>query len=279
MPTEIKDIFTSVTYEEQGGNIKRANRTFLITGLTTPMDPADPGYDGPAGRIEEAAGVLTVAQGSRHPTYSFLFCKSRTATIIDLDKVQFELVYEPINFTRSAGPQEAPATAVAVEDGYVVSGRTFLEQEETFVDRAGNAIELTFPDYPTVAVSVPVDRQRRQLVMERSILTATPGSFGNTYVGKTNNATWQGGAAGTWRCEGVDFDQINPSVSNGGAPETFLPLYRVRFTFAYNPNGWNPSVVYTDPETGNPIAGWDGHAGASDVVDIYEQVSFGSLPL
>ena len=45
MPTEIKDLFTSVTYDEQGGKIKRANRTFLITGLTTPMDPADPGYD------------------------------------------------------------------------------------------------------------------------------------------------------------------------------------------------------------------------------------------
>ena len=275
MATEIQDILTSANVDEEGGAVKRARRSFLITDL----DATYNGSTDPAARIKQAYIALTVKQGQRHPTYPTLFCSQRAASVVDLDKVRFDLLYIPLNFAKGGGDQEAPADGAAVEDGYVVAGRTRLEREETYVDRSGDAIELSFTGHPTISVSVPVDRQRRQLVMERSILTATPGAFGVTYAGKTNNATWQSGAAGTWRCESVDFDQINPSASNGDSgPETFSPLYRIRFEFAYNPNGWNPIVVYTDPETGSPIAGWDAVSAASDTVDIYEQISFASLP-
>lgn len=276
MPTEIQDILTAASINEQSGRVKRAVRHFLITGLVTPMDTADPSYDGPAGRIKEAAGVLTVNQGDRHPTYDFLYCKERTATIVDTDKVRFELVYDQVDFPSFLpGPQEAPETANAVEDGYVASGRVFLEQEETFVDKDGDPIELSFTGYPTISVSVPVKRHRRTLVLEKSLLTTDPGSFGDTYVGKVNSGTWQGGAAGTWMCEDVSFDQVAREVKDGPAT---TPLYRLRFVFAYNPNGWDPDVVYTDPETGNPIAGWDGDANASATVALYDAANFGNIP-
>lgn len=268
MPTEILDILSSANVDEKGGAVKRARRSVLITGL----DATYNGDTAPAARIAQAYNTLSISQGERHPTYTFLYCKERNASIVDLDKVQFDIIYEPLNF---AGQDVEPPSG----EDYVLSGGASLEREETYVDVNGDPIELSFTSglsvYPTVAVSVPVLRPRREITLERSILIDDPGATANTYVGQTNNATWNGGVAGTWLCTAINFTLRNPIAVDGAGT---TPLYRMRFDFRFNPNGHNPSVVYTDPETGQPIAGWETDVNASAVVSVYEQVSFAGLP-
>jgi hypothetical protein len=77
----------------------------------------------------------------------------------------------------------------------------------------------------------------------------------------------------------VSFDQISPAVSDGGDPPVYLPVYSVRFTFSTDPNGWNPSIVYTDPDTGQPVPDATAKTNATATVDLYDSVDYGTLPL
>lgn len=280
MATEIRDILAPSVVNERGGNVKSASRTFLITDL----DATNYSSLDPAATIKEAFQALSVSQGALHPTYPYLFCKERIASIVDIDKVRFNLKY----VARDSNEQQAPpADANAIQIGYVVSGRTYLESEETYKDKDGNDITIGPVTNgggdlvgEKIGVPVSVDRPRRALVLERTIRTADPDAVAKALVGNVNDAIWQNEPIGTWRCDDVTFDQVNPGVSDGGDPEVFLPLYRMTFTFTNNPNGWDPDLVYTDPDTGKPVPDAQALTGATvDGVPLYEPVDFTALPL
>lgn len=84
-------------------------------------------------------------------------------------------------------------------------------------------------------------------------------------MNKTNDATWMGGGAGTWMCTGVEADVNNSGLS---------PIdYLLKLEFQYNPDGWDPTIVYVDPRTGRPPVDLVPDTGFK-VVAAYDRIDF-----
>lgn len=142
---------------------------------------------------------------------------------------------------------------------------------QTNKDRTGAVIEVTFGDRTKGAIVDKIVPLLRKTV-EYVAATATPTSTIQAFAGKANDASWTGGAAGTWLCEGGDVTLEDSSVSPA--------KYRFRFSFVYNADGWNPDAVYIDDETGQPPDNLETVTPPLGVVevDLYEQVSFAAFP-
>lgn len=94
---------------------------------------------------------------------------------------------------------------------------------------------------------VQVDLPSDVLEFEGRWRGASPGAMARTWRGFTNNAGWNGGDAGEWRCSEVTF---TPWDIAGGSPGNFIWL--VNFYFQFDPTGWNPDAIFRDPITGKP---------------------------
>jgi hypothetical protein len=95
--------------------------------------------------------------------------------------------------------------------------------------------------------------------------SSSPLSDSQAYVGKVNSGTWQGGAAGTWLCTGIN----GRSSDNGDH-------YDVVYSFQYAPEGWNPYYTYLMPD-GKPPETTD--TSSRKQADLYNTANFHNLPI
>jgi hypothetical protein len=72
------------------------------------------------------------------------------------------------------------------------------------------------------------------------------GSTNEGHLGKTNSASFLGGLAGTWL-----FTGLTGTTNNGG--QTFIVTYEFQSSEALV-GGWETTLIYTDENTGLPIA-------------------------
>jgi hypothetical protein len=276
MATLHLDLVSSASATETGGQVRGATRLARVTGLSSAVSAQS--------RIAEAAGVSGLpAAGSLHPNYPELFLKTRTVSYVGPTIVDFTLSYEPVRFR---GREESAPPA---GEDYLTSLDVSLEDEQTQRDKNGDPIVLTYKNRPPTGVTVSVLRPREELTLERSIFTRTPRALARQFAGKVNAATtapnpdapdWEGGEPGTWLCTRVGVELVDRAVETGlPAPDDVMPLYRFQFTFRQNPNGWDPQVVYTLPETGEPPSDWQTEVGASATVEQYDETDFDGLPL
>lgn len=189
---------------------------------------------------------------------------------------------------------------INVQPQITIRGGVGLKVEDTDIDRLGNPIVLSNQNASatppvSAAQAVPIGgshkvfRPEATLVIERirpSLAfgggsAVDPAAQAVAYVGKTNNAVHFGAPAGTLMCENIGFD--NDGLGN--------VAWRMQYEFRFNRRGWNPRVVWINPETGQPgtqlakAPGFDAGtvSNASDpqygrkVIDDYEQVSFDPL--
>lgn len=104
--------------------------------------------------------------------------------------------------------------------------------------------------------------------------TDSPRDISNKFMKKVNSIEWEGGQPGTWMCMTVNHKQIDYNSTPG--------RYRFFFTFEFNPAGWQPEVVYIDPDTGKPPpdVSREGAPGGVETILYYRELDFGSeLPI
>ena len=148
------------------------------------------------------------------------------------------------------------------------SGGTNVSQVNSVFDYFGNTItvEHTYPaddpDYPSMTLTQggQIQAYEPQTTLQAECLwriTFPDLNVSRRYVGAVNGTAWKGDAPYTWLCTGVDFSSTNiisgQSYFNGVAfPGAYGPEWKFIFMFQFNPDGWNPWVVFTDARTGKP---------------------------
>jgi hypothetical protein len=132
-----------------------------------------------------------------------------------------------------------------------------LQQIDTQFDVFGNQIILshTYPaddeNYPNETKQVTATVQQMipqgELIGDGLVYLSNPIAFRNAYIGHINAYYWNGGAPGTWLCSEINI-----------TPHTFdasLTLWALTLAFQYDPSGWAPLAVFTDPTTNKPPVG------------------------
>jgi hypothetical protein len=200
-----------------------------------------------------AEGIPSLRQA--HPSMTGIFVTTIDAQPAGVDGAMVRITYS------SSNGQQLPAPG---EPAQIEVGAT-LCQTTTTQDIAGNPLTVTLGDDEDAPTQIArVTRLAPQVTVRYSRLeTSSPGSKARTFVGRINSTEVFGSEEGTWMCTA-----ITGRSHDGG--ET----YEVSYDFQYNPDGWQPAVVYLDPATGRP------HPDAEPVVaSIYEAVDFTDLEL
>ena len=244
------DIIEGARWREEDGVVTEISRLAIASGLS-----------GGEQSFTEALKHTSMPQpGASHPLKGHLIVRARNPVAISGKIIQVEIVYKQLG---SLDEQPPPGT------NSVVGGETALEQIKTEFDKFGNQITLTHNGI-TRGGSVNIQRPRDRLTFTRIEQSLAPGVITRAFTGKTNLFLWNGGIPGTWLCDRIPFDQENPTLKP--------PSYRFSYQFKHDPGGWNPQVVFIDPETGEPPPDLVSGEGFK-TVEIYDQVNFDFLGL
>ena len=219
--TLVSDLRESITISERAGIIREVKRKAIKAGSWTTI----PG----AFTVVAADTNIPVVGDTLTLDGQTLYLEDRDFTIKDGKFIEIEMTYRR---------QEV--------DEFTFRGSTALQQITTQFDSGGNQISVSHNGV-TQGGSVDVLAPGSTLELEFVTASASPGSVSTDWTGKVNSATWQGGAAGTWICTSVNFEPVDQVAAT--------PKYRFNFTFEYRDDGWDPSVVFIDPETGEPPDG------------------------
>jgi len=206
MAVDFDKIDSRITETDNGFRIER---TAIVTGVTGNADT----------RLINAMNDAQMPSiGDAHPQDSTIDLREKSGRVIDPETVAVTLVYY-----REDGSETGSSNATSR-----ASATTSIE--ETKFDSSGNPLVT---QYVHSAGSVQVDRENFTAEVERPRVTfdfeyksATfPQTDINTYLGKINSVIWNGYAVETILCTAVNVDQTGDD-------------YRVRFSFAYNPDTW-----------------------------------------
>lgn len=232
-----------------GANGYRVERVAVISGVTGNVDA----------QLYNALNDASMPDvGDVHPVISSIHLQ--------------EISVEPMgggNYRAVMSYYDGPLSSVGSSNATANVSVTTATEEIT-TDINGNPLETdhglvgsSLHRYPTFKAEV----ERPRITFEFDYISLTfPQTEIDTYTGKVNSAIWNGYAIGTVFCTGV-------SVSQQGG------IYKVRFTFAYNPDGWEfkPKVAMA---TQYLVQGTDLNLDITTGVrpfDVYNSVSFASL--
>lgn len=171
-------------------------------------------------------------------------------------------------------------------------GDVSVVQVSDRTDKDGNPVKLTYTypdDYqhdPLLAgqeVSVVAEYSTTKVLVERTgefmIQMSDPVSYGETLVNRVNDATWKGSPARTWKITGIQFTLFDNTASP--------PWYRARVRIVKDPDTWDPTVAFVDPNTNEhppDILDDDGgdppvllHPDAIKTITRLEETNFTSL--
>lgn len=226
------DLNETITITERAGIIREVKRKAIKTGTWGTIPAAVTAIAGDAG-IPVVGNPLTM-EGQT------VYLEDRDITIKSRSIIEIEMTYRR---------QE--------EDEFTFRGSTSLQQITTQFALNGDQITVSHNGV-TQGGSVDVLAPGSTLELEFVTASASPGSVSTDWTGKVNSDTWQGGAAGTWICMNVTFDPVDLTAAT--------PKYRFTFSFEYREDGWDPTVVFIDPETGEPPDGLVDGTGVKTVV-------------
>lgn len=244
MATVVSDILEMSQVSEQSGVKSSVVRGFKVSGLTAS-----------ASMLTTALGTTGIpVYGETHPSISGIYADKREAVPESTTVAKITVTYSPYAIPSGGGATVGRAR---------YRGGSHVEQVNTNLNINGDQIILSSPNGTNVTGEVSIRVPRSTLVVDRTETTSTPGTISQTYVGKTNSTTWQGGLAGTWLCVNVGFDTADGDATN---------RFNMTYEFEYNENGWDPEAFPIDPQTSQPYPGSSG-----TVVTEYDQVNFSAL--
>jgi len=238
-----------MTVKREFGIMTEAVRTGQITGLSgTSMDAW---ADDAAGQLPLTGSVLSIG-GSN------LVLENADFQVVDKAVADVTLVYR-VRFGSGGGNGNNP-----LRDSFRMSAA--MQQVQQVVDRDGNDVKVEFNgDEQGGEFDVLIPQNNIEVVLFEN--TQTPWLTGLNWTGKVNEFLWANGEPGTWICMGVDITPSNLAA----LPD---PEYRMAYSFQYDPDGWDPKVVYIDPETGKVPFGWKDQPLASKAITWYQTLDF-----
>lgn len=194
-----------------------------------------------------AAGSTLTGVGA-----SNLILTERNPRIVDKTTVDVDLVYE--KFDNEGQSFDTPPLGF-----FTANVRVSVQQVTTNKDIDGLAVsvEHTWPSvtppelqvHPAGELSVQGGEfqafiPQRSFSVEGYKITNAPWVLANQMIGRLNNAPFSGQAIHEWMCVGATWRIADNDIAAN--------RYFMSFEFQHNPDTWNPTVVFIDPETGKP---------------------------
>jgi hypothetical protein len=230
--TIVRDIRTGAQWEEEDGRIKQIDRMMLVSDI-------DMGNEIPSARDWRLQKVLdspNVPQpGDAHPLAADLFLRGRVVRPVDTNIFELLLTYK----LPEGGTLPDP-------NNYELSGGASIQQIPTEIDRNGDQITVEYEGVEQGGTITPYEAIAG-VTFEYVATNVAPLAVVRLYTNLVNNSVaWfhdPSALARTWIIADVAFDRIQ-----------VVPItkYRFGFTLQHNPDGWDPQVIYEDPETGRP---------------------------
>ena len=184
--------------------------------------------------------------GEQHPfPLQPLFCASRSVQLIDTDKAKVTCKFQPGTID-NVPPDEGAGSTLQIRVG------TTVQEVETSLDVNGDTIRVSY-DY------IDIDEQGNQTVRNESQTgtvkyqlpmtvvtlsrkeTRDPLDKSRIFVGRMNSGSVFGDPAHWWL-----ITKLEGESSNGGKS------FNVTYEFQRKIGGWDPTVVFIDPDTGRP---------------------------
>jgi len=263
-----EDILKGTTGSKDIFGWKEIKRIVIVDDLGKASDPG--GWENVMQEALDAAGAV---MSSAHPDVSYIYLRDAEAEAIDKHQVKLTLTYSRVDFLHSIG----------FEDGAVEVGASVIAQE-TNKDKDGNEMFLShiYPegyqrsphDTPLSAPSEADVQGHMATVMWpqvtwsvnriESISKADLKTKAKTYVGKVNNDTWDGCAAGTVLCT-----RIQGRSTDGGVH------FNIVYEYEYREETWDHTALYIR-DNGKPPPETD--ANSLKVYRIQPEADFSSLP-
>jgi hypothetical protein len=221
------------TLSESYGEIVAATRSFVVTGVASPYLPSalsEGDIPQPGEALPGEDAVTVIARGA-----TVVAWEDSEATV----KVTVE--YE---INRSS------------VSNYSIRGGTSLTQVRTMVDTNGNQITVKYGD-KTQGGEIEVLQPQHNISYEFVKATDTPQVFIDAWVAKVSSVGWLGASERKWLCTRGDYELVNAEAS----PKH----YRFNIEFEKSDVGWDPTVAYKDPETGEIPPDLEKGVGIKDI--------------
>lgn len=132
-------------------------------------------------------------------------------------------------------------------------------------DKDGNQITVQHDGVTKGAVAQVTDVERTLTAVGREIGLDID-TVQETFVNRVNTTEWRGSAAGTWLCTNIEGVTGDDGVT-----------WETRYSFQYRSDGWQPEVVFTNDETGDPETNLVSGEGIK-TVQWYSSADFNELP-
>lgn len=257
----------------QGHSAVRTENGWEITRVAIVKGLTGNAYERLVNAVDSAA---VIAAGmpqmyDSHPAKSAVLLREIRPKPIDTETVEVTLIY-----------RDSGVTIFPREEAQIAVGAS-VQQVETNKDKSNNDLKVShtwttaekarhYGDSVPTGLASPdiqggmVTQFKPQTTFEYAKRqNYSPDSDAMAYVGKVNNASWKGGAAGTWLCTGI----VGRSNDNGDH-------YDVTYSFQYQGGGWNPYYTYLMPD-GKPPETTDSNSRKQ--ADLYDTANFAGLPV
>lgn len=201
-----------------------------------------------------------------------LLLSHRSVKLVDRAAAEVDLNYEHI--AESAYQELANPNTAAL----VFSGEASLSAKKSQTDRHGDSVILTYTyhaDDNKTGHSGEVAKQGAEFDVQIPTRTRTLRGLLEHYdpeevmagiLGHTNSVEWAGGVSGTWLCTKGSYRLHDANAAN--------PKWLFEFSFEYDPDGWQPKVVFQDPDSKKPPSNWSAQEDAHEEVDWYVSLDF-----
>ncbi len=254
--------------QERHGTVIRLVRMASVTGLDAELD-----FEVLNKALDEAG---LPQPGSALFGYPALELAERNPKVINKNLTEIDLVYEQVPLD---------GQNLSVRDFFLGTMTTNISQVQTTKDVEGNEIILTYT-YPADDKDFPSETRNQvgEIGVFKPQKTWTgrglkrinnPSALVNEILLHTNKVTFLGEKPGLWLCTAANYQPYNTlnfaTVASDGAEAEWL----WDFEFQFDPDGWNPGVVFRHEITG-VIPGdlnQGGDIGSKNVIS-YETTNF-----
>lgn len=194
--------------------------------------------------LNDTGAVAFPQPGEVHPHDGSLILVGRECRAIDTHTLAIVFVYK---LPGGGGFNPPPS------EQFVISGSASVEQIETELDRQGNQITVEHP-FPGGVVQggriTPLEA-RSEISLQQRAQSSDPFSFSETWTNSVNTGGFfydTNAQPRTWLFARVGFTLLDADTMP-------FPTWEFRFDLRKNPDGWDPQVVFHDPETGEAPPG------------------------
>jgi len=282
MPTLHLDHTSNLSCEEDRGVIRSLNRRALVEFTKAELD-ADGGAIRNQGVLAAALdhldsqGLVYLSRLANNPQdatsrFNSLVMVKRSPALLDKDPAWVEVMLT-YNHILDGHNQEviAPGTGLIYGKGKcsIVEKTTnfFRANGDPSKEKALIVVSHTYPVSDTRIGGLPFDSRFPRTIFQIGeikvpftqinynaqgiVYTDNPVAVAVSIVAKVNSVAWQGQKPKTWICTEAAWES-NDQASD---PVNSRPIYKFHFEFQHNSDGWQPTVVFNDKETGLPPIG------------------------